>query len=207
VNITSNPNREHVTLVVAAVADGTSLPTHFVFKGKKRSQLLSDALPDGNYSMSESGYVNTEVWRSYVTKLLEQLPLPEKRGWICIVLDGYGCHVGDPKLLELLLDSKIVAVALPAHTSAVLQPLDVANFSPLKAYHRKEVLRKAVEEPGKFLSRHEFARHIQGPLAKALSPDNVKSGFRKAGLWPVNKDLVLPNSSFLPYRNFSPLGL
>ena len=62
--------------------------------------------------------------------------MPLKPGdWRLLILDGHGSHT-TPEFMVECFSNKIWLVFLPAHTSHVLQPLDVGVFSALKRYYR-----------------------------------------------------------------------
>jgi len=191
VNIIANNNREHITICVCVNAAGDALPSYFIFKGKRKTAQLTTNVKPEECSLTESGYMNHEVWVAWVAHFLRSIPHHSRRPWALLILDGFGCHVNDEHSLQILFDNHVFVMALPAHTSAAFQPLDVANFGPLKAYNRRKVAEKLHIQPGKFLTREEFPLHIATPLALALSKENIKAGFRRAGIWPLDPSLHL----------------
>lgn len=60
--------------------------------------------------------------------LYETKHLRENGQKLLLVLDGYGSHV-QFKTLQLLKENGVIIIALPSHTSHVLQPWDVSVFS------------------------------------------------------------------------------
>ena len=70
-----------------------------------------------------------------------------------LVFDGYGVHI-QYSTLKLLGDNNIVGVGLPAHTSHVLQPLDIAVFRDLKESFKKLVGKRSVHS--KRSTRNDF---------------------------------------------------
>ena len=54
-----------------------------------------------------------------------------------LILDGCSSHVSSVATLRKLIDAQVHALTMPAHTSSVLQPLDVGVFAPFKAFLRK----------------------------------------------------------------------
>ena len=79
---------------------------------------------------------------------------------------------------------------MPAHSSHLLQPLDVACFSPLKQAYGKLVQQLARNDvfhidKGDFLGMYKQARQA------IHSEQNIISGFRATGLIPFNPERVL----------------
>ena len=67
---------------------------------------------------------------------------------------------------------------MPAHSSHLLQPLDVACFSPLKRLYGDEVSALA-------------RSRIHHTFNKVFTAENARAGFRGAGLVPHNPEVVL----------------
>ena len=87
---------------------------------------------------------------------------------------------------------------LPAHTSHLLQPLDVGCFGPFQRIYDSEC--------------HKFIRQTSTVITqicsiacrvyfKALSPENLHSAFRKTGIYPFNNS-VLQKESTMPAEVF-----
>jgi hypothetical protein len=152
------------------------------------------------FQNTESGYVNKAAWQDWVHYFLSNIPVKEDRNWILLILDGFGCHGNNPDLLEELYEEKVLVVAIPAHTSDVLQPLDVANFGPVKILFRRKSSESQKMIPGAHLTKQTFPKFIRKPLELALEPKKVISGFKKAGIWPPDKELYLKLSE--DYKTF-----
>jgi len=68
-----------------------------------------------------------------------------------LLLDGHGSHL-TARFVAFCIGKSIDLVVLPAHTSHLLQPLDVGVFSPLKGLYRpRSRLRKEVVEARELL--------------------------------------------------------
>jgi len=55
-----------------------------------------------------------------------------------LILDGCEIHI-HIDFVEYCISHRIVAYCLPSHTTHLLQPLDIAIFSPLQKAYGKEV--------------------------------------------------------------------
>ena len=79
---------------------------------------------------------------------------------------------------------------MPAHSSHILQPLDVSCFGPLKtAYgHRIEgIIRLGVNH----ISKEEFLSTYLPAHAASFTTKNIQAGFAATGLVPYDPDRVL----------------
>lgn len=88
------------------------------------------------------------------------------------------------------MDHKILPFCLPAHTSHVLQPLDVGVFSALSTYYKQEVnlLRVPVD-------KNRFPDLLARSRKKAFTEKNIAAGFRATGIWPLDPLVVLQDFS------------
>jgi hypothetical protein len=63
-----------------------------------------------------------------------------------LILDGHSSHA-TPEFDQFCTENKIITLCMPAHTSHLLQPLDVGCYSPLKVlygYKVSELARQGV---------------------------------------------------------------
>ncbi|KAL1952619.1 hypothetical protein VTO42DRAFT_4601 [Malbranchea cinnamomea] len=87
-------------------------------------------------------------------------------------------------------ENHIIALYMPPHSSHLLRPLDVGGFSPLKAVYGRQVenqMRLGINH----IDKEEFLALYPAVHLQALNENNIKSGFRAAGLIPYDPDQVL----------------
>eukprot|EP00732_Lithocolla_globosa_P002931 Lithocolla_globosa_v1_NODE_2107_length_2165_cov_4.812322.p1 type:complete len:553 gc:universal NODE_2107_length_2165_cov_4.812322:148-1806(+) len=186
----SAANREHVTIVSAVSASGEYCPEFFIFKGVNDFEALNNANPGADFKMSPKGYMTDEVWPYWAKHFLDCLPPAEERGYVLLVMDGYGSHCNDATMLEIFEKHKVICLGLPAHTSSALQPLDVGVFGPLKKAIRRAFSIWLKNNPGETFKREFFAELVAVPWREAHKKDSIVASFKKAGLWPHDPELV-----------------
>jgi hypothetical protein len=106
-----------------------------------------------------------------------------------LISDGFASHES-LKVMTFCFENSITRCRLSSHTSHKLQPCDVAVFGPLKTAYRDQVerlFRRGADTIGKqhFTLLYSHARDA------AMTPRNIRSGWSKAGLFPLNPDRVL----------------
>lgn len=99
------------------------------------------------------------------------------------------------KVIEMCSENDINLIFLPANSTHLTQPLDVAFFRPLKTAWRK-ILEKWKATEGKYeasLPKDRFPRLLKQLMEniKAQGSMNVRAGFKKCGIVPVNRMPVL----------------
>ena len=143
--VAQDGNKELVTVIETISGNGTVLPPLIIFKGKQfsmgwfqitsRNPKLELACKGWKISYSISGWTNSTIALSWVEHFdaltRDDCPAGAYR---LLILDGHGSHI-TVEFVEYCLSHYIVVYCLPAHSTHLLQPLDVGLFSPLqKAY-------------------------------------------------------------------------
>jgi hypothetical protein len=106
-----------------------------------------------------------------------------------LILDGHGSHL-TPQFDQICSENKIIPICMPAHSSHLLQPLDIGCFAVLKRSYGSLVdqkMRLSVNHIDKldFLAAYPQAR------IDAFKPDTIRNSFKAAGLVPLNPEAVL----------------
>ncbi|KAI1855983.1 uncharacterized protein JN550_013924 [Neoarthrinium moseri] len=120
-------------------------------------------------------------------------------------MDGYGSHTATEFMYQCY-SHRILLMYLPPHTSHVLQPLDLAVFSALKTAYRKylgyfnQLTDSTVVGKRNFLSCYRRAR-LDG-----LTGQNIKSGWKASGLWPVSVTKPLMSRNLVNSAPITPGG-
>ena len=92
--------------------------------------------------------------------------------------------------LEFARDHRIAVVLLPAHSSHLLQPLDVGLFGPLQHYYEIEV-ELFSRVPGFAIQKKDFESMLHKARKSAYTRNNIKSAWRATGHVPFMPSKVL----------------
>ncbi|XP_057312355.1 uncharacterized protein LOC130653871 [Hydractinia symbiolongicarpus] len=129
---TSGERGVTTTIVVCCSATGSYVPPMMIFKRKRKRQDLTEGAPVGTLNeVSDSGWINTELFMTYLKHFAEHTK-PTKDDRVLLILDGHKSHTKNIGLIDFARDNGIEIVSLPPHTSHKLQPLDRTFFKPLK---------------------------------------------------------------------------
>jgi len=74
-------------------------------------------------------------------------------------------------------------------------------FGPFKRFYYSECASYMKANPGKVVTKYEVGGIACSAYLKALSPWNIVSAFRKAGVYPLNKNAV-PSEKLMPCESF-----
>ena len=106
-----------------------------------------------------------------------------------LVIDGHESHVS-AEFQAFCKEKNIITVSMPPHSSHLLQPLDVGCFGPLKRAYGREI-ETFIKSLVNHITKAEFLIAFQAAFLKVFTPDNVKAGFRGAGLVPYDPEKVI----------------
>ncbi|EOA88707.1 uncharacterized protein SETTUDRAFT_65552, partial [Exserohilum turcica Et28A] len=119
--LTQPGNREWVTVIQSICAAGYATPPFIIYKGRK-------------LSVSENGWTNNELGLAWLKHFDEHTKTRQSStvgGHRLLIIDGHESHCSID-FQDLCKEKNIILLCMPPHSSHLLQPLDVACFSPLK---------------------------------------------------------------------------
>lgn len=137
-------NREWVTVIESINCQGWALPAKVIFAGKlHQASWYESVVPDDwHIGVSEKGWTSDDLGLQWLKEVFDPSTRRRTVGTHrLLILDGHGSHVA-PEFDQYCTANSIVVVQMPAHSSHLLQPLDVGCFSPLKTIYGRKVQEK-----------------------------------------------------------------
>ena len=178
-----------ITVLACASASGYTIPPMVVFDRKQlQAEMSVGEIPGTFYGLSENGWMDATMFESWFAHhFLVHVPSIHP---LLLLLDGHASHY-NPTFLKMAAEEGIIVFCLPPHTTHLLQPLDNGAFASLKDHWRSECQRFYAQNPGKVITRRNFVQVFQKAWVQGMSISNVTSCFRAAGVFPVDKTVVL----------------
>ena len=190
--------REMLTVIACVNAAGDRIPPHIIAKGKTIKALHGfdvQSAPQGTtWSVSSSGWTKQGIARlwfeqSFLANIGDERPQ-------VLIVDGHDSH-NFVELVEIAMANKIEIVELPAHTSNWLQPCDRTVFKPFKDAYNEACQDLMHTYPGTVVGHANFCGLLAKAWHKAITAENITSGFRACGIYPFNPAQV-PQEAFIP---------
>ena len=162
-----------------------------IFAGKMHQAAWYEALPQHwTIAVSENGWTNDKLGLIWLETIFDKHTKARAMGdYRLLILDGHGSHA-TPEFDRYCLDNAIIALCMPAHSSHLLQPLDVGCFSPLKRAYGEQVA-NYIQLGRNHIDKVDFLEAFKTARATALNSSNIRSGFTATGLVPFDPQRVL----------------
>jgi len=189
----------HITVVGCISAAGERMPPLVIHKGENILENWTnpgEEIPGALYTATPNGWITTAVFETWLEKFIAYknvnrgaLPNGEPEP-VLLLFDGHTSHLS-VAAAEMAQKAGVWLFQLPAHTSHRTQPLDVSCF---QSWHRK-LGHKAHEfymnNPRDAITRDVFTAMMAEPWESALSAENAIAGFRRCGIFPLDRTKVL----------------
>jgi len=183
-------HREHLSVLSCINADGGSIPNFYILKGKYFLEDYVARCEEGAVmGMQPNAWMTKWLFESWISHFIECLrggPGLNQTTRHLLVLDGHNSHV-TLEVVKISMESGLDIVSLPSHTSHALQPLDVACFKPFKTAFRKIRDSWTLMNKNKRVSKQDLCEWTSKALKAALTSKNIKAGFKKTGIWPLDR--------------------
>ncbi|KAI1002841.1 hypothetical protein K3495_g5365 [Podosphaera aphanis] len=121
-------------------------------------------------------------------------------------MDGHGSHT-TTEFLRVCKQNNIELLFLPAHSSHVLQPLDLGVFAPLKSQYPRQIADLAKLDNASAVKKQKFVTCYQDARNDTFNPRLLKSGWKVAGLFPWNPEKGINSSQVPPPTGRPPTSL
>ena len=105
-----------------------------------------------------------------------------------LLLDGHKSHVSLSGI-EWAKQHNIILQVLPAHTSHLLQPLDVGCYGPLQNIYNN-LCHKTMRTKECMITRFDVCSMACKAYGSSVTAQNLQSAFKKCGIYPLDKDII-----------------
>jgi hypothetical protein len=213
--VTAEAKLPHLTAMCAISAAGIVFKPFVILPKLRSLKRLSEFESDAHFATTPTGWMNRNLFTAWAICFCSELSVyrltlpPEIRDEpILLILDGHPSRL-HLEALTILDACGVDVLCLPAHSTHVLQPFDVAIASPLKVYFKKRLmgslhlLRDA--DPNKRektdLLRYIMCESFLDAYREATTRTNCAAGFRAAGIVPFAPDLPLSSQYMMDTRS------
>ncbi|CAK1586780.1 unnamed protein product [Parnassius mnemosyne] len=193
--MTSAERGELVTVCACINAAGGHIPPYMIFPRKNwQDRFLNHAPPSSDATTHPSGWMTGDSFIKFLKHFVRHVQPNADRKHL-IIMDNHESHCSFDAL-NYAKDNGIVLLTIPPHTSHKLQPLDRTVFGPLKTFYSQAASNFMLRHPGRTITIYDVSELLGEAFPRAMVPTNIISGFRAAGIWPINAD-IFTESEFM----------
>ena len=132
-------NRNWVTVIEAINASGWSILPIIILSRKLYQVSWYYSLPANQViALSDNSWTTDELGFKWLKHFNRYTASRTTGVYRLLILNGHGSHA-TPKFNQYCIENKIISLCIPAHTSYLLQPLNIGCFSPLKTAYGYKV--------------------------------------------------------------------
>jgi hypothetical protein len=190
----SPEDREWVSLIETVSAAGRKTRNLAIFKGQNlQSTWFPHDIPDWYYTASENGWTSNNIAVEWLERIFLVDTVPKNSIGRILILDGHGSHISVDFLYTCKMNN-IHLLFLPAHSSHVLQPLDLSCFSPIKARYRQQIADLASLDDSAKIKKHRFIEYYHRAREESLTERVIRGGWKASGIAPFNPEKAYASS-------------
>lgn len=152
--------------------------------------------------------MNTILWQETMKILIELVGYRQgidRSKQAILYLDGCSSH-SKAYTMEECVANNILPIYFPSNTSHVVQPADGAIFQRYKPAVAKAVQDLNLKASLGAENQKHFALAASLEVHReVVTPDTIKAGFKKRGIYPFDRHLILVNAhAACPQKTFQP---
>ncbi|KAK9703812.1 CENP-B N-terminal DNA-binding domain [Popillia japonica] len=147
-----------------------------------------DGTPSGSIAACHpSGWIQTDIFTMWFNQFLKHVK-PSQDDPVLLLLDGHNSHTRNMDVIDKAREHHVSIICLPPHSSHKMQPLDVSFMFPLKTFYAQAIEDWLHSSPGKVVTNFKVGRLFGIAYNRAATMNNSINGFKKTGLFPLNKN-------------------
>lgn len=186
--LTSAERGHLITVVTCMNASGSFVPPLIVWPRKNMQDALMEGTPSGSIAACHpSGWIQTDIFTMWFNHFLKHVK-PSEDDPVLLLLDGHNSHTRNMDVIDKAREHHVSIVCLPPHSSHKMQPLDVSFMFPLKTFYAQAIEDWLHSNPGKVVTNFNVGRLFGVAYNRAATMNNSINGFKKTGLFPLNKN-------------------
>ncbi|CAF2689825.1 unnamed protein product [Rotaria sp. Silwood2] len=194
----SGTGKSHTTLVICTSASGEILPPYFIYQGARMwtTSVPKNGFPGSRYNCTKTGWIEEPVFFDWFKNQFIPRVSTIKRP-VILFFDGHHTHIS-VRTVKLAMENHIELECLPAHTTTILQPLDVVTLHKIKTAWRSLLVEHNLKTNSGPIDKQNFALLISELWKKHIRKGHCSSGFAKAGVYSFDPFAVSQDKIFVP---------
>lgn len=176
-------NREWVTVIQGVQSTGWALPPFIILAGRYHlsSWYEDNSIPkEWTIRPTPSGWTNNEAGLDFIKHFNKHTKDRISGVYRLLVLDGHESH-HSRDFEDYCKEHKMIILYMPAHSSHILQPLDVACFGPLKRIYGA-LVEKMMRRSLTHVNKEDFLPMFKDAFFATFGQENVRQASEEPDL-------------------------
>ena len=187
-------SKSNISLMFCGSASGVLLPLYVVYKAENLWTSWTEGGPDKTrYNRTTHGWFDSATFLNWFTSVF-LYHTKHQEGVKVLIGDNLASHFCE-EVIRLSVQNNVRFICLPPNTTHIAQPLDVAVFAPLKKQWRAILSDYKLATGTTGLPKEVFPKLLKKLMLKfaETGDQNLKSGFRATGIYPLDRNQILKN--------------
>ena len=187
-------SKQALTVMVGANASGCFLPPMVVYPGRsfyrEFMQHFFEVLPGSEFASSDNGWMDRDLFETWLRDVFNPAVTRMRIHWpVLLIVDRAQVHLGTNASVFCETHGIILYILYPNATH-LMQPMDLTLMGPLKQHYRECVRTWIHDNTDKTYDKYAFPEVFAETWRRVASLENGCKGFRKAGLYPLNRQAI-----------------
>ena len=183
---------ETSTVLTFVNAVGRVCPPMVIHKGQRVQRDWATNMPIScKLAATSKGYMTKVKFHKYGVHFVKHLYLLSLLGQPnLLILDSQKLHIYNIAFYNEMKEHDIHVLAIPLHTSHLVQSLDSTAFAEFKCCWQKNLLNWLFNNKGLVLSKNSFFEVFWPSFQESMTVTKIQSGIRKTGVFPINMNAI-----------------
>jgi hypothetical protein len=200
----NSENREWVSIVECISAGATCIQPLIIFEGiNVNINWAPDDPPPYKYTADPTAWINDDIAVWWLNEIFLPQTKPPGTQYRILLFDNHNSHLSG-RFESECRKQRVITIPLPAHTSDVLQPLDLIMFSPIKGKYKDKLYQLCELNDGDNTKKKDFCHLYHEARKETFKPSSFLSAFKKAGLVPFDPQSVIDRPDVIKIVNQQP---
>ncbi|SPO31976.1 related to transposase [Ustilago trichophora] len=161
------------------------LPLVIITKGASHMvgehQKMANVPASWHFAKTDRGWTTQELAVDWLKTVFDANTTPSTPSqWRLLIIDGHNSHTST-KFLVTAWNRCIIPFCFPAHSTHIMQPLDVSVFGPVSAAY-KQIINNLAPQSVSDVNRSQFVTFYAQAREKALTPTAAQKAFADCGI-------------------------
>ena len=182
---------ETSTVLTFVNAVGRVCPPMVIHKQRVQRDWATNMPISVRLAATTKDYITKQKFHEYTVSFVKYLALFNHLGRPnLLIIDSHKSHVYNVTFYEEMKENNIHVLAIPPHTSHLVQALDSTPFAEFKHCWQRNLLDWLFHNKGVTLSKKCFFDVLWPSFQESMTIAKIQSGFRKTGVFPINFNAI-----------------